>query len=486
LTVLVYAVDVGTTNTKVVLYDGQLRRLATASKPADYSRSGNRVEFDPASLFDTVVALIGRCANSAGTGPEHAAVIALTGQAESLVLTDGAGVPVRPALSWLDERATQEAAEMADCFDRDQAFAITGEPFPSPTWPAAKLRWLRHHEPATLTATRHVLMVKDELIRRFTGKPVGEATTRGFTYFWDVANGRYWEEMLAFCGAPDGSLPEVVPPGSDVGAVSADVAERLPPARSYRINAGALDHFCAMVGTGSYAVGTMSESAGTVLSLSMLASDWTFDPSRKVSFHSGLRSGDTVLFNGADSGGVALEWFRRGALADMPYTELEDQLRARSPRDAPMFLPYLTGINPPDYLSNARGAFLGLDLGHDRIDMAYAVEEGIAHLLRRNVEYIEPDGVTEIVSTGGGAASTFWNQLKADVCGVDVVVPDEHEATCRGAAILALVAAGTLRGMDEAKDLHQPPTRRYRPSRSPDRDARYLLFEDYLHRLYKG
>jgi sugar (pentulose or hexulose) kinase len=484
--VLVYAVDVGTTNTKVVLYDGELRRLATASKRADYTRSGDRVEFDPAGLFDAVVGLVGKCANDSGTGPDQEAVIVLTGQAESLVLTDHAGTPVRPALSWMDERATKEAAELADVFDSDQAFAITGEPFPSPTWPAAKLRWLRHHEAATLASTRHVLMVKDELIRRFTGKPMGEATTRGFTYFWDVANGRYWEEMLDFCGVPNGSLPKVVAPGSDLGPVSADVASRLPPALSYRINAGALDHFCAMVGTGSYAVGTMSESAGTVLSLSMLAGDWSFDPARKVSFHSGLRSGDTILFNGADSGGVALEWFRHGSLSGMPYAELEEQLRARSPRDAPIFLPYLTGINPPDYLSNARGAFLGLDLGHDRIDMAYAVEEGIANLLRRNVEYIEPDGVTEIVSTGGGAASTFWNQLKADVCGVDVVVPDEHEATCRGAAILALVAAGELGGMDEAKDLHQPTTRRYQPSHKPDRDARYLLFEDYLHRLYQG
>jgi sugar (pentulose or hexulose) kinase len=482
--VLIYAVDVGTSNLKVVLYDEQLRRLATASEAASYSRVGNRVEFDPVSLFDVVLELIRECANDISDTSNQDAIIALTGQAESLVLIGRDGVPVRPALSWLDERATNEAAELGERFGSDQAFEITGEPFASATWPAAKLRWFRQHEPSTLTATSHVLMVKDDLFRRFTGEPIGEATTRGFTYFWDVAKNEYWDEMLAFCGVPEGSLPGVVSPGVDLGPVSEHVVDRLPRARGYRINSGALDHFCAMVGTGSYTPGTISESAGTVLSLSMLASEWSFDSTRKVSFHSGLLPGDTILFNGADSGGVALEWFRREGLGSMGFAELEKKLRARSHRDAPIFLPYLTGINPPDYLAGAKGAFLGLDLGHDRIDMAFAVEEGVAHLLRRNVEYIAADSVHEIVSTGGGAASPFWNQLKADVCGVDVVVPDEHEATCRGAAVLSLVAAGALGHIGDANELHQPATVRYRPSSSHDQEARYLLFEDYLQRLF--
>ncbi|MCU1529295.1 MAG: hypothetical protein JWP75_3058 [Frondihabitans sp.] len=483
---LVYAVDVGTTNVKVVLYDDRLRRLATASERAIYTRGGSHVEFDPVALFDVIVGLIRQCASGIQGTSDHEAVIALSGQAESLVLTDDDGVPVRPGLSWLDERATQEAVELTEHFDNDQAFAITGEPFPSPTWPAAKLRWLRRHEPTTLAEARHILMVKDDLVRRFTGEPFGEATTRGFTYFWNVIKGTYWDEMLAFCGVPDDSLPAVVAPGADLGSVSREVSDRLPAARGYRVNAGALDHFAAMVGTGSYRAGIVSESAGTVLSLSMLTSDWGFDSQRKVSFHSGLGAGDTIVFNGADSGGVVLEWFRQEGLAGMGFEELEERLGARSLRDAPMFLPYLTGVNPPDYFTEARGAFLGLDLGHDRIDMAYAVEEGVAHLLRRNVDYLAPESAREIVSTGGGAASPFWNQLKADVCGVEVLVPDEHEATCRGAAVLALVAAGALDHIDQATELHQPSTARYRPHHSHARDERYRLFEDYQERLFRG
>jgi sugar (pentulose or hexulose) kinase len=484
--VLVYAVDVGTTNLKVVLYDDQLRRLGIASAPAVYARDGARVEFDPEQLFDTVLDLIGQGAGNCDDVARHEAVIAISAQAEALVINDRRGTPVRPGMSWLDDRAVAEAGELAERFGTDYAFAVTGEPYPSATWPAAKLRWLGRHEPGTLDSARSVLMIKDDLIRRFTGTAVGEITTRGFTYFWDVPNGTYWHEMLDFCSVPRNSLPDVVPAGTDVGQVSEDVVTRLPGASGYRVNVGALDHFCAMVGTGSYAEGIVSESAGTVLSLSLLDHEWTFDPERKVSFHSGLHRGDTVLFNGVDSGGAALEWFRRHGLAGMSYDELEQRLRSREYREPPIFLPYLTGVNPPDYFPDAKGAFLNLDLGHDHIDMAFAVEEGIAHLLRRNVEYLSPEPAHGMVSTGGGAASAFWNQLKADVCGVDVLVPDEHEATCRGAAVLALVASGKLNRLEDANQLHAPATVRYRPSRTEQRQARYRLFEDYLRRLYQS
>jgi len=475
---------VGTTNLKVVLYDDQLRRLASASAPAAYQRDAGRVEFDPEALFESVLELVARCARSHGDVADQDAIIAMTGQAESLVINDRHGEPLRPGLSWLDGRATEEAEEIADHFGAEQAFAITGEPYPSATWPAAKLRWLARHEPRTMEAASSILMVKDDLIRRFTGSAAGEATTRGFTYFFDIPNARYWGDMLDYASVPEAALPEIVPAGADLGTVLPAVVDRLPSAASYRVNSGALDHFAAMVGTGSYSAGVVSESAGTVLSLSILVDDWSYEPDRKVSFHLGLRTGETVHFNGVDSGGVALDWYRREGLQNMSYDILEEKLQSRGARTAPLFLPYLTGVNPPDYLPNARGAFLGLELGHDRIDMAFAVEEGVAHVLRRNLDYLAKEPAREIVSTGGGTASPFWNQLKSDACGIDLLVPDEEEATCRGAAALALVAAGVLGGLDDARELHQPRATRYRPSNKAERAARYAMFEDTLTRLY--
>ncbi|PRY18556.1 FGGY-family carbohydrate kinase [Kineococcus rhizosphaerae] len=479
---LVYAVDLGTTNVKVVLFDEDLHRLAVACAPATYDRAGERVEFSPDALFATVLDLVHRCHRDAGEPRGHEAVLSLTGQAESLVLNDADGRPVRPGLSWLDARAAAQAREIGEEFGVEDAFARTGQPVPTATWPAAKLRWLAQHEPATLRAAAQVLMVKDDLVRRLVGTSAGELTTRGFSYLYDIRARRWWTELLDFLDVPEKALAEVVPAGTDLGPVLPAVADLLPTAESYRVNAGALDHFCAMAGTGSYVPGVVSESAGTVLSLSVLVEDWTFDPARRVSYHPGLRAGETVLFDGIDCGAVALDWFRREGLAGIAFEELEDLLRNRPEREAPFFLPYLTGVNPPDYFPDAHGAFLDLDLGHGRADLAHAVQEGVAHLLRRTVDHLGT-GVHQIVSTGGGAGSAHWNQLKADVCGVDLLVPAEREATCRGAAVLALVAAGRLGDLDEAPAPVPAPTR-YRAHHGPDRARRYARFEDHLTRLF--
>jgi xylulokinase len=484
--VLVYAVDLGTTNIKVVLYDDQLHSLAVAHAPMGYRRDGKRVEFDPDAVVETVIALIGRCGERAQPRGVDQARIVVTGQAESLVLVDGAGRPVAPGISWLDERSGREAREIAESFDAAAAFATTGAPEPVPTWPATKLRWLSRHQPEVLAATRRVLMIKDYVLFRLTGVAVGEETTRGFTYLYDVPSRKYWTEMLEFCGTPPEAMPELVLAGTDIGPVLAEVADRLPCAASYTVNTGALDHFCAMVGTDSYRPGAVSASAGTVLSLAMLTADWRFDSAMMVSFHPGIRAAETVLFTCADSGGVCLSWFQQNIAVELGYEELERELWARTHQDAPLFLPYLTGVNPPDFDARARGAFLGLQLRHDRIDLGYAVMEGVAHLLRRNVQHLAEHGqrAGSIVSAGGGAESRFWNQLKADVCGLDLRTPADPEATCRGAAVLALVSAGAVDSLDDAAHLHRPAERAFHPRDGARRAARYREFETALRRLH--
>ena len=202
----------------------------------------------------------------------------------------------------------------------------------------------------------------------------------------------------------------------------------------------------------------------------------------KVSFHPGVRADETILFTCADSGGVCLAWFQENIATELPYEEFERELWVRGHRDAPLFLPYLTGVNPPDFVADARGAFLGLQLRHDRIDLAYAVMEGVAHLLRRNLDHFAEHGqrAGSIVSAGGGTASRFWNQLKANVCGLDFRTPEEPEAACRGAAVLALVAAGALDSIDDTAHLHRPAERTSHPRDEAQSAVRYREFETAL------
>jgi sugar (pentulose or hexulose) kinase len=486
---LVYAVDLGTSNIKVALYNARLERLAAAAQPVAYTGVPPIVEFDPDLLLDQVVTLIGACARASGADTARdPALIVLTGQAESLVVADGQGRPLRPAISWLDSRSVTEAQEMTDHFGAETAFAITGQPAAAPTWPATKLRWLWRYEPHVLERARHILMIKDFIQLRLSGEAAGELSTRAFSYLFDVRAADYWPAMLDFCGISRGQLPPLVDPGTTIGAVLPAMVPRLPPAASWAVNVGTLDHFASMVGTGSYRHGMVSESAGTVLSLSVLLDDWKFDPELLVSYHRGVRGDDYVLFDGCDSGGgLCLEWFRSAVCPEAGFPELAASVARRSAgRPAPLFLPQLTGVNPPEFLPNARGAFVDITLGHDGTDLAYAVMEGTAHLLRSNLEYCQRSvgKVSAMVSTGGGSASAFWTQLKADVCDVLVHVPHETEATCRGAATLGLVSCGLLGDIGAAAQIAPSPTRSFQPAHTAAHDARYRRYAEALRRLY--
>jgi xylulokinase len=207
-----------------------------------------------------------------------------------------------------------------------------------------------------------------------------------------------------------------------------------------------------------------------------------------VSFHRGLRSQDIVCFDCADSGGVCLEWFKNNFYGSESYDWLESRLRARvHAPDAPLFLPYLTGLNPPEYFKEAAGAFLELTLRHDGIDMAYAVMEGVAHLLRSNIDYCEEHllgDVDGIVSTGGGSASVFWSQLKADACNRTIVVPIETQSVCRGAAVIGLVEAGLLSDIHSAESPAPISTKVYTPSHNAMHRTRYERFQRFRDLLY--
>jgi sugar (pentulose or hexulose) kinase len=483
---LIYAVDLGTTNIKVALFDGTLHRLALASAPAQYTGDGSRVEFDADGYFDTVIDLVVQTSCAAGVSEStQPSRIVLTGQAESFVLVDAAGAAIRPGISWLDERGDDECRQITDVFGVTEGFRVTGQPTVTTTWPAPKLRWLSTHEPAALAATAHVLMIKDFIAYRLTGKIAAEVSTQAFSYLFDVNSGNYWSEMVEFCGLSERQLPEIISAGTDIGPVLGAVGDRLPRCAGYTVNVGALDHFAAMIGTDSYRPRVVSESAGSVLSLSTLAEpDWQFDPGHLISFHRGIGADDIVLFSCADNGGVVFDWFRN-TFGATGYDELERALLERDHTDAPLFLPFLTGTNPPEYYAKPGGAFVNLRLAHDQTDMAYAVQEGVAHLLRSNVDYLATSTLTGIVSSGGGAQSRYWNQLKADICGLQVSVPAEPEAACRGAAVLALVAADELSTWSEAAQLNPVDVEVYTAAPTPSHEQRYGRYRKTVSALYR-
>ena len=464
---LFLAVDLGSTNTKAALYDASMHCLAMRSIPVDYIRIDGFVEFDAAEYCDDLIALLRSMLDAAAIDPATHIQITFTGQAESLLVLAANGEPLINAISWMDERSSAQCAVLDAHFSHAECYSRTGQPATLPTWPATKILWLREHRADIFGAAAYYVLLKDYIVYRLTGRLIADCSIATFTFYFDIYERRYWPEMLAFLGIRADQLPTLAEPCTDVGVLLPEMASALGVAGEVRVNLGTLDHFCGMIGTGNIQPGLLSLSTGTVLGLSTMAAE----PVRRdtgIPMHYGFQPGSYVMLSASESGGVSLEWYKSTFLPEIDYRELDREAALRRPGDV-LFLPYLVGTNAPEFDLDACGVFFGLRSRHDAFDLALAVMEGVAHLLKKNCDRIQESGTTieRIIATGGGAKSAVWCQLQADITGIPVCIPAEKEAALLGAAMIGAVSGGVFASLSDAAKAAVRISRTFTPEPSP-------------------
>lgn len=448
------SIDLGTTNIKAAVFDDILRMRGIATQTVKYFTDDLRVEFDPNEYFDLVLATINKCLESQSeVDLLKLDQIILTGQAESLVIIDEAGNPLRKGISWLDSRSKVECEQLKSVFNTDECYRTTGQPEIIPTWPITKILWIRKNEGAIFSKISKFLLLKDYIQYRFTGRYFGEYSIYNFSHYFDIIQKKYFEKILNYCGVKESQLPQLIEPCSKIGRIHKNIALNLKINPDIEINVGTLDHFSGMIGTGNIKKGTISESTGTVVAIATLVDEPAFDGPR-ISYHCGPFKDSYVLLPVVESGGVCLEWFKRDFIAQYSYKEIDEVLLKRAIPNEIIFLPHITGVNSPDFNSDAKGVFYGIQIKHDAFDFALAIMEGVTHLFNSNIDFIEQTGITveSIASTGGGAKSGLWSQMKADITGRIVRIPTNEEASCLGSAIIGAVADKKYKDYQDAID----------------------------------
>ena len=161
-------VDLGSTNIKAAIYDGSMRLVGQQSRPVEYLRENGFVEFDAERYYNELAALIAQLTRDCGISKIRQ--IAFTGQAESLVCVDAEGRACMHAISWMDERSTEECKLLAAQFDAALCERVTGQQALLPTWPATKILWLKK-EPARRLCRRRDLHAAQGLYRLPPDRP---------------------------------------------------------------------------------------------------------------------------------------------------------------------------------------------------------------------------------------------------------------------------------------------------------------------------
>ena len=433
-------IDLGSTNIKIAIYDEDFKLIDRQSRSVKYIRENGFVEFDAKAYCNILVELLGDLIRL--NGIKSIRQIAFTGQAESLVVLGADGDPLMNAISWMDERSTEECKILEQQFSHEVCEAVTGQMAVLPTWPATKILWLKRNRPEIFDAAATYMLIKDYVVYYLTGEKKCDMSIATFSFYFDIYKKVYWQEMLDAIGISQAQLPELVEPCSVAGVLTEKMAAALNLTAGTAVNVGTLDHFSGMVGTGNIATGGVTLSTGTVMAMAVMAEE-PVPQNTGIAMHYGFLPDTHVMLPVVESGGVSLEWWRRACMKNVTYDEMNRVLSMRAKTDL-LFLPYLVGTNAPEFDADAKGVFWGLRQEHDAIDMAGAIMEGVAYILNKNLEHIHKNGITlsSIIATGGGSKSAIWCQMYADITGLPVKIPAEKEASCLGAAIIAAVSDG--------------------------------------------
>jgi xylulokinase len=436
--------DVGTTGVKALALspDGDVLATATRGYPLSTPRTG-WAEQDPDDWWRAAEAALAEV--SAG---REVAGIGLSGQMHGLVVLDDAGRVIRPAILWNDQRTQAECAEIEERLGLERLVELTGNRALT-GFTAPKLLWLRRHEPDAFARIARVLLPKDYVRLRLTGEWAIDASDASGTLLLDVGHRTWSEEVLQALYLPAEWLPPVLESPDPAGAVREcnSVLQGVPLA------AGAGDQPAAAVGVGADRPGVLSVVLGTSGVVLAPLSAYAHDAEGRVHAFCHAVPGAWQAMGVMLSAAGSLQWLRDRLAPDVPFDTLLEEAADWEPGAGGLvFLPYLAGERTPHADPDARGAFVGLELRHDRGALVRSVLEGVAFGLRDSLELLRALGVDAATArvSGGGARGRLWLEIVASALDLPLELTESEEGSAFGAALLGGVAGGVFADVHDA------------------------------------
>ncbi|HET9613357.1 MAG TPA: xylulokinase [Candidatus Limnocylindrales bacterium] len=448
----VLGIDVSTTATKAVLVDeaGTVVGVGAAAYGYDVPRP-LWSEQDPELWWTGTIDAVRSVLASTGVAAESIVAIGLTGQMHGLTLLDDADRVLRPAILWNDQRTAAECDAIRDAVGAARLIEITGNDALT-GFTAPKLVWVRDHAPEVWAQVAHVLLPKDFVRLRLTGDHAVDVADGAGTLLFDL-RARTWSPIvLDALGIDRAWLPATFEGPTVTGVVTATAAAATGLRAGTPVVAGGGDQAANGVGVGAVAPGETALSLGTSGVVFAPTDRPIVEPHGRVHAFCHAVPGRWHLMSVMLSAAGSLRWFRDALAPGVAFEMLSDEAgHVLAGSDGLLFLPYLSGERSPHPDPLARGAFVGLTVGHERAHLSRAVMEGVAFGLRDGLDLMVAAGMpspTRIRASGGGTASPVWRQILADVLDAEIATVATTEGAAFGAGLLAAVGGGWFPTVD--------------------------------------
>jgi xylulokinase len=471
---LLLGIDIGTTGTKSAVFTFSGKLLSSGqSDYGMYHEHPGWAEQNPEDWWDAVRAATRKSVSEVREGPERIAGIAVSSQAPTLLPLDRSGKVVRPALIWMDRRSESEAQELRRICGEGVIERVTGNR-PDPFYVASKILWYRTHEPERFAKTALFVQANGYINYRLTGLHSMDNVHAALLQLRDYDTGEWSNDLCGCCGIEPAKFPPVYHSHHVFGEVTRKAAEETGLLHGTPVMAGTVDGAAAALEAGASGSGTAAEMTGTSTVLIIPADRKVTEPVFIAMPH--CIPEKYLLLGAMAASGVCLRWFRdRFGTAGLSAgsgdkTDAYDLLTGEASLIRPgsggvIFLPYMMGERSPIWHTNARGVFFGLNLSTDRGTMVRSILEGTAFALLHNVETARRAGIKleEIRSVGGGTRSELWNQIKADVLGIPILLPETSVGAAFGDAMLAGIGLDIYKDIEEALRTMVKIRARYEP-----------------------
>jgi sugar (pentulose or hexulose) kinase len=472
------AVDVGTSGARASAFEvsGAPRQEVRRSYPTSLPAEG-WAEQDARRWRSAALSALGALARSLGPRGRVRAV-AVTGQCPSVVPLDRRDQPLGPGLIYRDNRATAQAGWMREKFGDRELHELTGH-VPAAFHVAAKVLWLRAHQPDVFAAARRFVQPTDYVALGLTGNATTDWSMAAATALLDLRGRRWAPELLDSLGLDEAAFPAVVPSWSVAGEVRPVLARRLGLPDGVPVVAGAGDSIACALGAGVTAPGPVSEMAGSSSCFNSVVAEPL--PDLDVTHYPSITGHDGYVTEvGINTTGEAVDWLVELFYGRADYARLEHAVAEAAPGAGGLVFAPVLGDGERDDPA-LRGAVTGLSLRHDRGALARAMMEGIACGVRARLETLGRTSApaTELRVSGGGAGLAAWNQIKADVTGIPVTRV-AGDSTAAGAAMLAGLGAGVYADAAEAVAAG------YRPLGRAEPDPAHRALYDDLYQRYQA
>lgn len=482
--------DVGTTAIKTSLFDKELALVASCSDEYDLLTAQGCVELHPDTYWNTMVSAVKTLGQT--TDLKAVKAICLTTQGETMIPVDKSGKPLHNAVVWLDNRAKEQAKQIAETVSADELYRHTGVTDMNGFVPLAKLLWFRQMQPETYEKTHKFLLLEDYLLQRLTGQFVTEKSLLTSTGWYDIRNDCYWTELLQKLSLSEEKLPDILDCGTAVGTLASITAGEFGLNASVQVFTGAMDQIAAAIGGGGLCDGVVTATVGTAMVLTGVISSMDDCSDSRLIVYRGIREGQYVLLPLCNTAGAVFKWYKDQCCAmeeqqckekgaDVYDLLCEEAAKVPAGAEGVTLLPYFAGSMQPQLLPEAKGVFYGLGLTTDHKVMTRAVLESIGYMLRENLEMLEGFGMRpeKVHFFGGGSKNPIWNQIIADITGVTLVLPEQTECGSLGAAMLCAVSLGWYDSL--------PSAQRKNPARqvvTPNKNSAYdIAYVRYLRLL---